>query len=107
MVDEAIIKSVRNYLGKLIANGLNVSFGVVFGSYVTGGANEWSDIDLVVVSPEFDGIVDREKVNKLWHVAARTDSRIEPIACGLERWEKDDSTPIIEVARQQGLTVTA
>ena len=107
MVDEAIVKSVQDYLRMLIAKGMDIRFGVIFGSYARGCPTEWSDIDLLVVSPEFDGIVEREKVNRLWRVAARTDSRIEPIPCGIEAWEKDDGTPIFEVARQEGQTVTA
>lgn len=36
-------------------------------------------IDLLVVSATFDRAFSREAVNCLWRVAARTDSRIEPI----------------------------
>jgi len=107
MVDEAIIKSVQNYLRTLIAQGRDIRFGVIFGSFATGCATEWSDIDLLVVSPDYDNMTSREKIDQLWETAAETDSRIEPIPCGVEAWEKDDGTPIIEIARQEGQTVTA
>jgi predicted nucleotidyltransferase len=107
MVDTSIIKSVQNYLRTLIERGMDIRFGVIFGSYARGCPTEWSDIDLLVVSPEFDGIIPREKVSQLWYIAAKTDHRIEPVPCGVEAWEKDDRTPIIEVARQEGQTVTA
>ncbi len=107
MVDEAIVKSVQNYLRTLIAKGVDIRFGVIFGSYARGCATEWSDIDLLVVSPDYDNMTSRDKIDQLWETAARTDSRIEPIACGIEAWEKDDGTPIFEVARQEGQTVTA
>jgi predicted nucleotidyltransferase len=107
MVDEAIVKSVQNYLRTLIARGIDIRFGVIFGSYARGCANEWSDIDLLVVSPDYDNIVSRDKIDQLWETAGRIDSRIEPIPCGVEAWEKDDGTPIFEVARQEGQTVTA
>lgn len=107
MVDEAIIKSVQNYLRALIADGIDIRFGVIFGSYARGCANEWSDIDLLVVSPDYDNMTSRDKIDQLWVTAARTDARIEPIPCGIEAWEKDDATPIFEVARQEGQTVTA
>ncbi|MDO8302404.1 MAG: nucleotidyltransferase domain-containing protein [Sedimentisphaerales bacterium] len=107
MVDEAIVKSVQTYLRTLIERGMDIRFGVIFGSYARGCANEFSDIDLLVVSPEFDGIVEREKISRLWRIAARSDSRIEPIPCGTERWEKDDANPIIEIARQEGQAVNA
>ena len=37
-------------------------------------------------------------MNLLWHIAARTDSRIEPIAVGERQYETDDSSAIIEIA---------
>jgi uncharacterized protein len=106
MAEEAIINSVRKYLKYLKENGFNVSFGILFGSQVTGTANELSDIDLVVVSPDFDKKIECKTLDKLWQSAARTDYRIEPIPCGLERWEKDDYTPIIDIARNEGTIVT-
>jgi predicted nucleotidyltransferase len=87
-------------------SGLSIKFVVAFGSQVTGGANEWSDIDVLVVSSDFDNLTDHSKIDKLWHVAGRTDSRIEPIPCGLERWQKDDYTPIIDIARTEGAVIT-
>ena len=31
-----------------------------------------------------------------------TDSRIEPIACGEQQWEEDNSSVILEMARREG-----
>jgi predicted nucleotidyltransferase len=106
MLQAEIINSVRQYIKNLNADGIEVTFVVVFGSQVTGDATEWSDIDVLVVSSDFDDMIDRSQINKLWHIAGRTDSRIEPIPCGLERWEKDDYTPIIDIARNEGTIVT-
>jgi predicted nucleotidyltransferase len=107
MVDPAIIDSVKRYLNALEKAGMSVSFGVIFGSYALGTANPLSDIDLLVVLSECDEIIPREIVKKLWRIAARTDSRIEPIACGEIQWENDVSSAIIEIARTQGQTVKA
>jgi predicted nucleotidyltransferase len=106
MATEAIIKSVCKYLNHLRDNSFNVSFGILFGSRVTGKATEPSDIDLIVVSPDFDKNIECRTLDKLWQYAGRTDHRIEPIPCGLERWEKDDYTPIIDIARNEGTIVT-
>lgn len=102
MVDESIVKSVQNYLQVCRAQGLEVIFGVLFGSQARGAANQWSDIDLVVVSPAFDGVVHEEDVNLLWHMTAYTDNRIEPIPCGERQWLEDSSSAIIEIARREG-----
>jgi predicted nucleotidyltransferase len=102
MVDESIVASVRNYLRALADTGLPVRFGVVFGSYATGRADEWSDIDLLVVSPSFDAKRSHDQVSLLWRTAAHTDTRIEPIPCGEKQWREDDGSTIIEVARREG-----
>jgi uncharacterized protein len=106
MAQAAVIKSVQKYLNFLKDNGFDVSFGILFGSQVTGTATELSDIDLIVVSPDFDKKIECRTLDKLWQLAGRTDNRIEPIPCGLERWEKDDWTPIIEIARKEGAVIT-
>ena len=54
MAEEAIIISVRKYLNYLKENGFNISFGILYGSQATGKATEFSDIDLIVVSPDFE-----------------------------------------------------
>jgi predicted nucleotidyltransferase len=106
MVQPAIINGIKKYLNKLAETGLAVNFGVVFGSYATGCADESSDIDLIVVSSDFDGKISREQVKKLWQIAARVDSRIEPIPCGHLQWQNDVSNAIIEAARTEGQTIT-
>jgi uncharacterized protein len=106
VVQAAVIKSVQKYLNNLNKNGFNVSFGVLFGSQALGTATDLSDIDLIVVSPDFDKEIQCKTKDVLWQLAGRTDSRIEPIPCGLERWQKDDYTPIIDIARNEGAVIT-
>lgn len=102
MLEQSILKIVQSYLAAVKASGITVDRAVVFGSQATGRANAWSDIDLLVVSPQFDGMKDRSGINQLWRLAARIDSRIEPIPCGSRQWSEDDSSAIIEIARCQG-----
>lgn len=107
MVDETIISGVRHYLNNLEKQGIAVSMGIIFGSRVHGTFSLWSDIDLVVVSPVFDGEYSREMVSKLWRTAARTDNRIEPIPCGERQWLEDAGSPILEIARGEGIIVNS
>lgn len=107
MVDASVVDTVRQYLRALEDNGIGVRFGVVFGSQVTGKANEWSDIDLLVVSEHYDRQRSREDINRLWRIAARTDSRIEPIPCGARQWTEDSASAVIEMARREGERVVA
>jgi uncharacterized protein len=107
MLEQSVLISVRNYLAALISRGITVERVVVFGSQAKGEAHEWSDIDLLVISPQFDDMKDRNVINLLWRVAARTDSRIEPIPCGSRQWRDDDSSAIIEIARREGEVLEA
>lgn len=102
MVEKPIVESVQAYLRALRDKGVKVEFGVVFGSRARGNADEMSDIDVLVVSPDFDGERRRSDVNLLWRVAARSDSRIEPVPCGRQQWDDDDANALIEIARREG-----
>ena len=102
MVDRSILASVRNYLQALTADGIEVSFGVLFGSWADGRADKDSDIDVMVISRRFNGGASRDDRARLWYVAGRTDNRIEPIPCGEREWREDERIPIYEVARRYG-----
>jgi len=106
MVDESVIVSVKNYLKELVRIGVPIHSGVLFGSQVHQSKDRWSDIDLIVISKSYDKSCRREDINLLWRTAARTDSRIEHIPVGLKRWQTDDTSTIIEVARREGIQIS-
>lgn len=106
MVEDEVIESVKRYLASLPALGIHACQAVLFGSYVQGQADEYSDIDLVVIAPEFDGSREISLVKALWR-ATVSDNRIEPIPCGQKEWETDQSRPILEIARREGIIINA
>jgi predicted nucleotidyltransferase len=106
MVVQPVVRAVESYVEALQRNGIAIRFAVVFGSQVTGMADQWSDIDVLVVSPLFDVPPRRADIDLLWRVAARTDSRIEPVPCGERQWYEDTSSAIIEIARRQGEVIS-
>ncbi|MCI5143987.1 MAG: nucleotidyltransferase domain-containing protein [Candidatus Electrothrix sp. AR3] len=105
MAEESIILSVKKYLRELLQIGIPVRFGVIFGSHARGDEHNWSDIDVLVVSNTYDQSCCREDINVLWRTAARTDNRIEPIPVGTNRWETDDESTILEIARREGIRI--
>ncbi|MDO3378295.1 nucleotidyltransferase domain-containing protein [Geoalkalibacter halelectricus] len=107
MLAPDILMAVKSYLAALRKAGVDPEFAVVFGSQVSGRATSWSDIDVLVVAPQFDSMTDRRLINLLWRLAARVDSRIEPIPCGSRQWRENDSSAIIEVARRTGEILSA
>ena len=106
MVEESIIVTIKAYLAGLHELGIHADKAVLFGSFANGKGGEYSDIDLIVIAPEFDDGHEVEMVKKLWK-ATRCDNRIEPIACGEQEWESDQSRPIIEIARREGIVIAA
>ncbi len=106
MVEPAITSVVQDYLRAVRQAGILARYAVLFGSHVRGDARPDSDIDLLVIAPEFDGPYDRRQVDLLWALRASTDSRIEPIAVGERRWHEDDASPLLEIARREGQEIT-
>ncbi len=61
------IKSIiEEYLTLLIQNDIPIKSAYLFGSYAKNNSNEWSDIDIALVSNVFEGIriKDRDKIRK-------------------------------------------
>jgi predicted nucleotidyltransferase len=78
---------------------------VLYGSQARGTSDKWSDIDLIVVSPIFDLPDARNKIDLLWQATTATNGYIEPVACGERRWQEDDGSPILEIARHEGIEI--
>lgn len=107
MVENTIISTVRQYLAVLSSRGIHAGKAVLFGSFARGEANQWSDIDLIVIAPEFDAERDFDRIKSLWEVTLLADNRIEPIPCGEKEWERGDGQPILEIARREGIVIEA
>lgn len=107
MVENAVVDAVRQYLSVLPTVGIHASKAVLFGSFARGEADPYSDIDLVVVAPEFDAGRSFDVVKRLWETTLLADNRIEPIPCGEREWESGDGRPILEIARREGVVIEA
>jgi predicted nucleotidyltransferase len=105
MVERTIIENVRRYLVRLDEAGIPAVSGIIFGSAAHGSMNANSDIDVIVLSPSFDGGKDQRQLDLLWRIRRHVDSRIEPIAIGLREYEEDNDSPIMEIARREGVPV--
>jgi len=102
MVDPTIVKAIQGYVTAVRRSGVQVKQAILFGSHARGDAHVDSDIDLLVIAPEFDKSFDRAQVDLLWTLRAYTDSRIEPLAVGEEQWQDDTDSMMIEIARREG-----
>jgi predicted nucleotidyltransferase len=102
MDKRTIRKVVQNYLVILRDEGIQVERAVLFGSHARREAHPASDIDIIVIAPDFDEPKNDRSVNLLWELRVKSDSRIEPIPVGKRQWQEDTSSAIIEIARREG-----
>lgn len=109
MVNSKTLNLIHTYLRHVMEAGIQVRQAVLFGSWARGEQHTDSDIDLIVIAPEFDEPYGRELIDRLWkaRMAVPNAWRIEPIACGERQWVEDDSRAIIEIARREGQIITS
>lgn len=74
-----VLSIIQQYLQALRTQGFQIQDAILFGSYARGNPHEWSDIDLAIVSHQFDGIrfVDKNKIRKIT-IAVSSDLEILP-----------------------------
>ncbi len=70
---EAIVRRAITYLRQRI----RVQQAILFGSHARGEADEWSDIDLAVISPDFAGMSRQKLMDLLVEVALAIDPALE------------------------------
>jgi len=70
MVEPAIVGVIQKYLEAVQSFGIRVSQAILFGSYARGDALPDSDVDILVIAPEFDGPYDKSRVDLLWVLRA-------------------------------------
>ena len=108
MVDRSIEESVKRYLHVVRQSGIHATRAILYGSRARDTARADSDIDLVVIAPEFDGPVDRAMVERLRRLRVHADARIEPIPCGQAEWAAPvTARVIIEVGYREGIEIAA
>lgn len=108
MVDQSIEQSVKRYLHAVRQEGIHAMRAILYGSRARGAGGPDSDIDLIVIAPEFDQAPDRALIERLWQLRARTDHRIEPVPCGEAEWAAPiTARSIIEIAHREGIEIAA
>ena len=83
-----------------------VEKAILFGSYAKGTQRDDSDIDLLILSPDFQGLPVLERIQKLGWIAwqAKT-SYVQPIGYTSEEYENADEFGIIGEVRDTGVVV--
>jgi len=53
---DKVIREIKTLVKTLGEKGISIKVAYLFGSYARGNPNEWSDIDILLVSDNFCGI---------------------------------------------------
>lgn len=105
-IAQSVLDGIQRYLIELNERGIPTNRAVLYGSQAAGTAHEWSDVDLIVLSPLFDRPRERKHIDLLWRAAGDIDPRIEPIGVGERQWLEDKASAMIEIARRTGVMIT-
>jgi uncharacterized protein len=72
------IDHLKGYIKMLGENEIPIKTAYLFGSYAKGSYDEWSDIDVLLVSDVFQGVrfLDKEKIRK---ISLKYNHNISPI----------------------------
>lgn len=98
------LTAIGRFRDELSHRGVTASKLVLFGSYATGKQHEWSDIDLIVVSPDFEGKGLWERIQQVTRAILVTHAPIEPIMLTPAEWA-DENRMICQIARETGEVV--
>jgi len=88
MDKEELARIIGRYRAKLAEMGINAERIILFGSQARGIAQEWSDIDLIVISEDFMGMELADRLDKLGVAAARILEPIEAMGMTREEWDE-------------------
>ena len=101
-----IVALVRTYLALVTQAGIQARRAVIFGSHARGTAGADSDIDVLIVSPQFDE--DRFGAEPvLWRLTRKVDPRIEPVPVGEREFAGESRSPLVDEAKRTGYVVDA
>jgi uncharacterized protein len=98
MDKKAVLKIISDFKKIIESRGIKIERLILFGSYATNKYNEWSDIDVVVVSNDFENKSYWERIDVLSAAIYEVFAPIEAVAMTPEEWKNKDSM-IIDYAK--------
>lgn len=97
---------ITRYCKQLEEMGIHVEWAILFGSHARGKAKDGSDIDVLIVSSDFEKLNTLERLERLGMAAARIWKPIEAIACTPNELAQVEPATLLEEIMQTGVRVT-
>jgi predicted nucleotidyltransferase len=105
MDKEEVIGKVKEYIRILNESGLTIDKAFLYGSAARNEETAHSDIDVLLVSRDFEDRTDDRVFGLIWRLTRKVDSRIEPYAIGLRRFNQDEVSPLLQIVKREGIPI--
>jgi predicted nucleotidyltransferase len=102
-ISNKVQSEINNYIEALQNDRITISDVYLYGSYAKGTSNKWSDIDLCIVSPDFEDTY--VATQYLWKKRLKDfDLTIEPIAFTPQDFNSSYS-PLVGEIKKTGIKI--
>jgi predicted nucleotidyltransferase len=101
-IPDKISSIIEQFLEELEKNNINIEQAILFGSYAQGTGTQWSDIDLAIISSDFEGDRFKDR-NKIRRIKLKISSDLEPIPFPPGEFTSDD--PFVKQIMNTGVTI--
>ncbi|MGB9627768.1 MAG: nucleotidyltransferase domain-containing protein [Thermodesulfobacteriota bacterium] len=106
MDKKAVLKALSTFRKALETRGLRIDKIILYGSYAQNTYKEGSDIDIIVISEDFNSKNYWERIDILSEAIYEVFEPIEAIALTPEEWEKGTSD-IVEYSKSGEVVYSA
>ncbi|MDA3892811.1 MAG: nucleotidyltransferase domain-containing protein [Salinivirgaceae bacterium] len=104
MATEEVISLLKKYIILLNSEGISVKHAYLFGSYATDTATENSDIDLMIVSDNYNENDDIATGN-MWRLTKKVSTKIEPFLIGINKFNADLDSIFLTAIKETGVVI--
>lgn len=101
-VPAKISSIIESFLKELEKQNISIERAILFGSYAQGTNTLWSDIDLALFSPDFEGDRFKDR-NKIRRIKLQISSDLEPIPFPSAYFFSSD--PFVEQIKKTGISI--
>ena len=101
-IPDKISSVIDHFLEELKKNNINIEQAILFGSYAQGTNTSWSDIDIAIISSDFEGDRFKDR-NKIRQIKLKISSDLEPIPFPPSEFTPDD--PFVEQIMRTGIPI--
>lgn len=87
-IDSKIVNDIKKLIDELNYQDYNILEAYIFGSYANNKQNDWSDIDIALVSEKFEGsrFFDKEKIRDTY---LKINWKLSPYPMTLKQFNED------------------